>query len=332
MRSAAGRLASAGSTATCASRSPTAATSAAPTACRKRACAWLPARRAAHLRGDRAHRPGLRRALRLRRASASPAASPRCGPTSRCSSSKLARARRRPGAHHQRRHAPARSPTTSRPPGCVGSTSPSTRCAPTASRGITRRDELDRVLDGIDAAVDAGLAPGEAQRGRDAGRERRRDRRLRPLRPGAGRRRCASSSSCRSTPRGRGARRRCVTPGRDRRAHRRRASRSSPPMPLERATEPAERFRYLDGAGRGRGHPERHRTRSAGPATGSGSPPRASCATACSPWTRPTCRTPLRARRGRRRPRRGSSRPRSAAKWAGHQIGPGALHPARAGR
>ena len=42
---------------------------------------------------------------------------------------------------------------------CTGSTSRSTRCSATASSRSTRRDELDRVLAGIDAALDAGLAP-----------------------------------------------------------------------------------------------------------------------------------------------------------------------------
>ena len=54
---------------------------------------------------------------------------------------------------------------------------------------LTRRDELDRVLAGIDAALDAGLAPGEGQRGRDPGRQRRRGRRPRGVRPREGRRR-----------------------------------------------------------------------------------------------------------------------------------------------
>ena len=47
---------------------------------------------------------------------------------------------------------------------------------------LTRRDELDRVLAGIDAALDAGLAPGEDQLRRDPRRQRRRGRRSRRLR------------------------------------------------------------------------------------------------------------------------------------------------------
>ena len=86
---------------------------------------------------------------------------------------------------------------------------------------LTRRDELDHVLEGIEAAVEAGLAPGQGQRRGDAGRQRRRDRRPRHLR---------------ARPRGDGAvhrvdaprRRRAVAlgrgrePGRDRGRHRRR--------------------------------------------------------------------------------------------------------------
>ena len=48
---------------------------------------------------------------------------------------------------------------------------------------ITRRDDLDKVLDGIDAAIEAGFDAGEGQLRRRAGRERRRDRRLRRLGP-----------------------------------------------------------------------------------------------------------------------------------------------------
>ena len=46
-----------------------------------------------------------------------------------------------------------------RTPACGASTSRSTRCAASVFRELTRRDELDRVLDGIDAALDAGLDP-----------------------------------------------------------------------------------------------------------------------------------------------------------------------------
>ena len=120
---------------------------------------WLRARRAAHLRGAGPDRPGLRRALRVRghphhrrradRAGPPPApdraCSPRWASTSRSTTNgvKLARdgprPRRRRAAAHQRvaRLAPPRD----------------------ASSVLTRRDELDRVLAGIDAALDAGLDP-----------------------------------------------------------------------------------------------------------------------------------------------------------------------------
>ena len=148
---------------------------------------WLPRERAAHLRGDRAGGPGLRRALRVRRRSASPAASRPCGPTSRCWSRSSPRlgvdlamttngatlrpARPRPGrgraAPHQHlaRLAAHASGSWSSP-------------------GATT---LDQVLDGIDAALDAGLRPVKVNVRARARRERRRGRRLRRLRPRAGR-------------------------------------------------------------------------------------------------------------------------------------------------
>ena len=120
---------------------------------------------------------------------------------------------------------------------------------------LTRRDELDRVLAGIDAALDAGHAAGEGQLRRDAGRERRRGRRSRGVRPDARASACASSSSCRSTPTRRGA------PTRSSRA-REILERIDAVFPLESTpttevdvetpgghVEPAARYRYRDGDG-----------------------------------------------------------------------------------
>ncbi len=51
------------------------------------------------------------------------------------------------------------SRTTCARPGSTGSTSASTRCTRDRSWQMTRRDELDSVLDGIEAAKEAGFAP-----------------------------------------------------------------------------------------------------------------------------------------------------------------------------
>ena len=124
---------------------------------------------------------------------------------------------------------------------------------------LTRRDELDQVLDGIDAALEAGLDPVKvnvvvmrgvnddevvdfARFGRDRGVTVRfiefmpldADERWQSERGGQ--------------------------PGRDRRRHRRRATRSSR---WRGATEPAERFAYRDGARRDRRDPVGHPRRSA---------------------------------------------------------------------
>ena len=98
------------------------------------------------------------------------------------------RPRHRPRPHHQRRHPRPRRrrPRRRRPRG--GSTSRSTRCAASRVETLTRRDVLDRVLEGIDAALAAGLTPGEAQRRRRAGHQRRRGGRAGRVRPRPGRR------------------------------------------------------------------------------------------------------------------------------------------------
>ena len=65
----------------------------------------------------------------------------------------------RPGDDHQRRHAAPRRRHDCARPGCAASTSASTRSTARSSPQMTRRDELDNVLDGIDAAQDAGFDP-----------------------------------------------------------------------------------------------------------------------------------------------------------------------------
>ena len=100
---------------TCGSRSPIAATSAAPTACRRRA--WMaPPDRAAHLRGDRPGRPGLRRAVRVRGDPPHRRRAARAGAHHPADRDARA-ARRRHRADDQRREAAPRPRTTSSPPG-----------------------------------------------------------------------------------------------------------------------------------------------------------------------------------------------------------------------
>ena len=229
------------------------------------------------------------------RRSASPAASRPSGPTcpasSRCSPRlgvdlamttngvSSARARPRPG----------------RRPGCAASTCRSTRCGRERSGPCTRRDELDRVLAGIDAALDAGLDPVKVNavviRGVNDdevvdlaafGREPRR-------------RRCASSSSCPSTRRGEWIVDQVVPASRDPRAHRRGVHPSSRRRPSAHANRP-HATATPTGAATSASSPASP-SRSAATATGSASPPRASCAPACSPSTRPTCGPSLRSDR-----------------------------------
>ena len=143
------------------------------------------------LRGDRASRPDLRRALRRSTASASPAVSRRSGPTSRCSSQAgAARARRRPidvamttnGATLRTVADDLRDAGLDRI-----NISLDTLDREKFDR-MTRRDELDNVLYGIDAAKSRRLRPGQDQRGHRARRQRRRDRRPRRVRSRTGRR------------------------------------------------------------------------------------------------------------------------------------------------
>ena len=179
--------------------------------------------------------------------SASPAASRRSGPTCRSWSSKLAAlgvdlALTTNGATL------GLWPTTWPPPGCAASTSRSTRCGRTASPSSPAATSSTEVLDGIDAALDAGLDPVKVNVVRDAGRQRRRDRRLRPLRPRAGRHG--------PLHRVHAARRRRRVDQPTRWSARTRSWPPSAPCsrsrPVTRGHDPAERFRYLDGARRGR--------------------------------------------------------------------------------
>ncbi len=202
-----------------------------------------------HLRGAGPDRPGVRGALRVR---VHPDHRRRAHrPRPPAPAVRDARPpRRRPRHDHQRREAPRARRTTSRRPACTGSTSRSTRLRRETFLALTRRDELDRVLAGIDAALAAGLEPGEGQRRRDPRRQRRRGRRPRGLRARARASASASSSSCRSTPRATGPWTRWSRP--------RRSSSRSTPCSRSSSTmagldhhgdEPAARYRYRDGIG-----------------------------------------------------------------------------------
>ncbi len=188
--------------------------------------------------------PGCSSSATASARSASPAASPPCGPTCPCSCAKLAAlpvdlALTTNGATLRSVAAELAAAGLRRVNVSLDTLQPE-RFAE-----LTRRDELGDVLAGIDAALAAGLAPGEGQRRGARRRERRRDRRPRPLRPRprrhgavhrvhAARRRRRLAAATRSCPRPRSspASTRCS-----------RSSRS------RRGSEPAERFRYLDGLG-----------------------------------------------------------------------------------
>ena len=129
------------------------------------------AQRGAHVRGDRAPGAACSSSASRSTACASPAASRRCAPTCRCSCASSPACGCRP---RRRRRSPARSrtcrspptvrrsacsPTSCATPGSIGSTSASTRSTAPSSSAMTRRDELVRVLDGIEAAKEAGFAP-----------------------------------------------------------------------------------------------------------------------------------------------------------------------------
>ena len=168
---------SAGRCATCASRSPTAATSAASTACRRRSSAatTLPRRDgAAHVRGDRAPR------ARLRRRSASQKIRITGGePLVRRDLERLvemlaALDGARPHADDERRAARDRRRRRSRDAGLHRVTVSLDSLDDAIFRAMNDVDfPVARVLEGIDAAAAAGLAR-EGQHGRQARRQRRR--------------------------------------------------------------------------------------------------------------------------------------------------------------
>ena len=99
---------------------------------------------------------------------------------------------------------------------------------------LTRRDQLDDVLDGIDAAARRRPHAGEGERRRRARRQRRRDRRPGRSSGASAASPCASSSGCPSTP---------ATPGP--------TSRSSPRPRSSSASAPSSRWsRSAGGASR----------------------------------------------------------------------------------
>ena len=239
-------------TATCASRSPIAATSAAPTACPRRGCSGCPGRRCSPSRSSSGW-PACSSSATASARSASPVASRPCGPTSRCSWRSWRRSRSTWPSP------PTAPPSQSVAPGLAAAGLRRVNVSldtlrPERFAELTRRDQLADVLDGIDAALEAGLAPVKVNVVVRARRQRRRGRRPGPLRArprrhralhrvDAARRRRRLDRATRSSPRPRSSSRstRCS-----------RSSRSP------RGSEPAERFRYLDGARRGRRDPERH--------------------------------------------------------------------------
>ena len=159
--------------------------------------------------------------------SASPAASPPCGPTCRCWSSKLAALPRRPRPHHQRRHAPARAPHDLAAAGLRRVNISLDSLRPERFAELTRRDELDRRARRHRRRRRGRARAGEDQRRRGARASTTTRSSTSPRSGATGASRCASSSSCRSTRGGAWTQRPGRHPGRDRRAHRRRCSRSS---------------------------------------------------------------------------------------------------------
>ena len=275
-------------------------------------------RRDPHLRGDRAGRPAVRRALRLRRHPPHRRRAHGAGPPARCWSASWPRlgvdlslttngASLRLLADDLRGRRPA-----------AGSTSRATRCGRDRFLAITRRDALPQVLDGIDAALEPpGSRPVKVNVRAHAGRQRRRGRRLRHLRPGAGRRRALHRVHA---PRRR--RRLDRRPGRARRRDRR-----PPSTPSTRSSRSAR------GAA---SRPSATATATAG-ARSASSP--ASPSRFCGTCDRVRLTAdgqfrnclfaiagdrPAGAAAGRRRPTTSWPRPSpptSARKWAGHRIG-----------
>ena len=179
--------------------------------------------------------------------SASPAASPPCGPTCRCWSAKLAAlpvdlalttngaTLRSVAAGPGRRRAPARERVAR-----LAAARALRRAHP--ARPARRRARRHRRRHRGRAHA------GEGERRRGARRQRRRDRRPGRATGASAASPCASSSGCRST---------AATPGRNDQVVTQaeiveRIAAVFPLEPVQRGSEPAERFRYLDGARRGR--------------------------------------------------------------------------------
>ena len=222
----------------------------------------------------------------------------------------------------------AASPTTSRPPACGGSTSRSTRSDADRFEELTRRDELDTVLDGIDAAAAAGFDPVKINVVVMQGHQRRRGRRLRPLRP---RRNGVTVRFIEFMPLDADEawnHDQVVSPGRDRRHASAPSSRSSRSVGAPARPSAAA---IVDGGGRDRRDRQRHRAVLRDRATGSGSPPTASSATASSPLDETDLRALLRGGPPT------TSSPTPSRACGARQVGrppdrPGALHPAAASR
>ena len=294
---------------------------------------WLPAQRAAHLRGARARSPGsassasASTAIRLTGGEPTGAGPPaRAGREARCRPRRVDLSLTTNGATLR-----ARRPRPRATPGCAASTCRLDSLQPERFRELTRRDELDRRARRHRRRPRRRPRPGEGQRassirgvnddevvdlaafGREQGRRG-------PLhRVHAARRQ-----------RRRGRNDQVVDPGRDPRARSTRCSRSSPVPARERTRRPSA-FRYLDGVGERRRDPQRHRAVLRAvrphPAHRRGPVPHLPVR----PRRARPARDPAR-RRHRRRPRRRRSRRAVGTKWAGHHINQVRLRPARAGR
>ena len=198
----------------------------------------------------------VRRALRRRRRSASPAASRPCGPTCPCSSSKL---RRRCGVDagddHQRRHAAPARPRPARRrarrvnicldtlrPRPVRRDDPARRAAPACSTASTPRMEAGFDPVKINAVVERGVNDDEIVDLADVRPRARRRGALHRVHAARRRRRTGRNDQVVSQDEI--------------------VARIDAVFPLEpvpaRGAAPADRWRYLDGARHGRRHPERH--------------------------------------------------------------------------
>ena len=111
-----------------------------------------------------------------------------------------------------------------------------TRCMRHRFAEMTRRDALDRVLAGIEAAEDAGLTPDQDQLRGDRRDERRRGRRVRRAGRARPATRSGSSSTCRSTREHEWERAKVVPSAQDPRGDRRRLPAGRP-----KATAPSRR-------------------------------------------------------------------------------------------